>query len=260
MMWFSWHLRKFMRLYTALAFLIASSLSFTLFAQEPALSQTPKTHEDEQTVQIKATKDPDLKSYRSMIKGLDAYEKMHDLAPTAAFKYRLVAQNDSVQITGTNMRIAGDVISIAVPIETDGSFSLPRNEQAISEDAELILNQKRHSMRWRPNIRSEGLAPNQRRLGDLRLECEIRWAVEYDDMFFLRRTLFNLEGNPCHSAMVSVIFYEDQQLKSVSLIDGEKRKLFSAKDMQYTLPLHDSTWSNDSLIEFEYGGIAKNLP
>jgi hypothetical protein len=36
-----------------------------------------------QSVSVKAMKDPEIKAYRSMVAGLDAFDKHHDLAPDA---------------------------------------------------------------------------------------------------------------------------------------------------------------------------------
>jgi hypothetical protein len=215
-----------------------------------------------QAVEVSGTKDPELKPYRTMIKGLDAFEKHRHLAPTATFRFILKTQRADTPIQGTNLRIAGDTVSTPIEIADDATFTLTRNALAEEENADLMLNRKKTSVRWRPYIRSATLQPNQLRLGDLRMECEILWAIEYDETSFFVRNLFRLAGGPCHSSRISngMII---PNLESATLMSGERRlKIADASKDKFRdwlePPLYDRSWDDDTLIELRFEANLKS--
>lgn len=218
----------------------------------------PKIH----AVEVSGTKDPELKPYRTMIKGLDAFEKHRHLAPSATFKFILKTQRVDAPIRGTTLRIAGETVSTPIEIAEDGTFTLTRDALAEEENADLIFNRKKASVRWRPYIRSATLQANQLRLGDLRMECEILWAIEYDETSFFVRNLFRLAGGPCHSSRISngMII---PNLESATLVSGERRlKIADATKDKFRdwlePPLYDKSWDDDTLIELRFEEYLKS--
>jgi hypothetical protein len=251
---------KLFRLFLCLLCFAASQLH----AQENSnttsnLNQNPNTDQNLTTqnhaVEISGTKDPELKSYRNMLKGLDAFEKYHKLAPNALLRFILKPNKDVDALQGLKLNIQGDTLSIPVEIASDGSFTLVRNKLAEQENADLVLNRKKASMRWRPLIRSEGVGQNQLRLGDLRLECEILWAIESDEAPFLIRNLFRLAGGLCHSSKISYNMIIPN-LKLATLISGDRKLILAdAKRDKFrdslVPPLYDETWNDDAIIALE---------
>ncbi len=67
--------------------------------------------------------------------------------------------------------------TLALPVGSDALFDVPRSQQAWDANAELVLRRKRNEVRVWPYVRTPGLADNQRRLGDLRLECQVFVAL-----------------------------------------------------------------------------------
>jgi hypothetical protein len=124
-------------------------------------------------VKVTTTRDPVDKSYRKMIKGMERFEREHAFAPNASLRFQLLPRTPDVNMDGITLRVAGDTVSVPVPIALDNSFVLPRNEQALREDAAVLANRKTTSMTWRAMIADPGLPPGTRRLGDLRLECRV---------------------------------------------------------------------------------------
>lgn len=215
---------------------------------------TPGDSPAEQIVDVRGTRDPDLQPYRTMLKGLDAFAENQRLAPAAPLRFKLLAATPAISMTGATLRLEADNLSIAIPLANDGTFSLARDKTAFDANADLVSNKKRSTVRWRPSIVTPGLPANVRRLGDLRLECEVRWAVEQDALPFMRRNLFKLAGGPCHSAMISVPYPAGRTLTGVLLHSGERSaRLPLSKDRnRYTPPLHDSSWNDDTLLTFSY--------
>lgn len=207
-------------------------------------------------VDVHGTRDPDLLPYRTMLKGLDAYADHQRLAPAAPLRFRLLAATPATSMAGATLRLEADNLSIAIPLAADGTFTLARDKTAFDANADLISNKKRSTVRWRPSIVTPGLPPNVRRLGDLRLECEIRWAVEQDALPFMRRNLFKLAGGPCHSAMINVPYPGARPLAGVLAQSGERSARLPLTDdrSRYVPPLHDNSWNDDTLLTISYAG------
>lgn len=211
------------------------------------------------TVQLAGLRDPDFKTYRAFVRGLDTFDDRHAaLAPAAPLLFRLVAATPGAALADVTMRIASDSTSLAVPVNPDGTFVMPRHPGAAEENADIFLNKKRGSVRWRPHFNTPGLAPNTRRLGDLRLECEVRWAVESGELSILQRSVMGAVG-ACHSRHIRVLNLAPQALLEYWLVSGERRqKYLPGKDDArkglpvYSVPLHDASWPDDALVEFVY--------
>jgi hypothetical protein len=191
-----------------------------------------------------------------MLKGLDAYEKNRDQAPQSTLRFKLVSANNTPPPQDPGLRIVTDQRSLPVPVADDGSFILPRDEQAAAGNADLLTNTKKGSYRWRPEVRSANVPAGMRRLGDLRVECAVRWAVEYEDVAFVTRNMFRMAGGPCHSNLISVMFPASQPLSRVQMVSGERRAdvKLAANGKSYVPPLYDAKWNDDTLLEFTPAG------
>jgi hypothetical protein len=238
----------------AIAVLLAPLSVNPSFAQE-----APQQEEHIEAVQVTSARDPEFKTYRAFVAGVDVFEQRKELAPLAHKTFRLRTLEPAPDFRGVTMRIAGEEESVAVPVEADGSFTMPRNQQMFDENAEIILNRKKGMFRWRPHVVTPGLPPNTRRLGDLRLECAVRWAVEKSDMGFARRALFSALGGPCTTRNIIVWQQADKAIASIHLSAQERREALGKsaikpKSQVYTLPLHDKSWPDDTLVEFTYAG------
>src|SRR5258706_15058610 len=122
---------------------------------------------------VNVMRDPVDKSYRKMVKGMELFEEMRGMAPHAALRFKLLPRRPDTQMDGITLAIDAESLSIPVPVRADNSFTLERHQKALDEDAVVTSNRKTLSMTWRAEIRTPGLPPNVRRLGDLRLECPV---------------------------------------------------------------------------------------
>jgi hypothetical protein len=253
-----------MRYRHPLTILCLSVLCFSATAQGSATSaltdtaaSTPEQNTEtpaSQTVSVRAVKYPEWKPYRVFLKGIDAFEANHKLAPHAKLQFVIKPQQTALLTKDITVRIVGKETSIPVPVAPNGTFTLPRIESEVKGDAELVLNVKKDSVRWRPYVRTAELGPNVRRLGDLRLECKVVWVVEYDDIPFLLRNLVRLAGGPCKSSKIQMSFSSPKPLLAATVVEGERRvPLHVHKDgLSFIGPVHDNNWSDDALIELQY--------
>jgi hypothetical protein len=209
----------------------------------------------EQVVQVSGTRDPQLKPYRQMLKGVDAFDALHNkLAPQADMRFELREDNGSPSVAGLSLNIVGDNVRVPLPLAPDATFTIPRNQAALDDNADMILNRKKSQVMWRPHIRSPGVPDNARRLGDLRLECEMSWAVVRQDMSFVMRNSLSVAGGLCHTSMVALRYAPPHPVKAIALVSGERRQPLKVdKDGRgFVIPLHDGSWNDETLVVYEF--------
>lgn len=222
----------------------------------PALDAQPR-------VEVNGVKNPALRPYRIMSRGLDAFDKHHALAPGASLRFELWnADGTLAQASGLLLRLAGDTVDLALPVEPDATFVLPRSQPAFDDNADLVLNRKKEQMRWRPRVRSPGVPENVRRLGDMRLECEVAWAVTKDEFGFVLRSAMAAVGGMCHAPMAALYYRAPQRLAAVRLTSGERSRLLtlSADAGSFIVPLRDKSWDDESLIVYEFAPMPAPTP
>jgi hypothetical protein len=232
-------------------------------------------------VEVSALRDPVEKSYRKIVKGMDLFEqRRRSFAPNATLRFKLLPRHRETNMQGVALSIVGERVSIPVPIAADNTFTLERSQQALKEDALVIPNRKARTMTWRTEIRTPGLPPNTRRLGDLRLECLV--GMEADLISNVRDFLAEIirsirTPGYCEQREPHYLFFADRPLWSVTLVAGGRREVLSVDSMYagitrdpmtptdlqycdcevlldrtYYAPLGDPGWPNDTLIVFEY--------
>jgi hypothetical protein len=233
------------------------------------------------TVSAKANRDPVEKSYRKMIRGMELFEREKSLAPNASLRFKLLPRRRETDMNAIDMEVIGSTVAFPVAIAPDHTFSLPRDPKAFSEDAQVIPNRKAQSMTWRTEIRTPGLPPNTRRLGDLRLECRVGMEAglvsnSTNIVGRLARVILDTPSY-CDRKDPLYLFFSDKPLFSVTMVAGQRRevlpvnKLWAAAsddaslssdlpvcdcevlvDRTYVLPLGDRSWPDDTRVEFEY--------
>ncbi|KFC73456.1 hypothetical protein [Massilia sp. LC238] len=234
------------------------------------------------TVKVQSTRDPVDKSYRKMIKGMERFERERALAPTAPLRFQLLPRLPTVDMTGISLRIAGDTLSVPVEVAPDNSFVLPRNEQALREDAAVVANRKTTSMTWRAQIITPGLPAGTRRLGDMRLEClvgvEAGLVSNSSPLFGWIANALTTPEQVCNSPNGNYLFFAERPVFSVRLraVNGANERVETLPfnmlyaggeqskadllycdcqvmlDRTFYAPIWDKSWPDDTLVEFEY--------
>lgn len=218
------------------------------FAQEGAAAAA-------ETVQVSSIKDPALRPYRRMLRGLDAWEEKRALAPNASLRFELwTAEGKPAAPEGLQLRIAGNQVNIALPIDPDGSFVLPRSQEAWDDEADLVSNRKKDQIRWRPRVRTPGVPEHARRLGDLRLECEVSAAVRKEEIPLLYRAGALAAGGLCNLPMVGYVYRAPRKLASATAVAGERKLalVLHENGEAYMAPLRDKSWDNETLVVYEF--------
>ncbi len=258
------------------------TLVFMAFSPAKVLAQTVGTRAlPSVTVSAKAINDPVEKSYRKMIRGMDLFEASRSLSPNGELRFKLLPRRAETQMDRIEIEVIGSTESFAVPVLPGNTFTLARNAVALEENAQVIPNRKAQSMTWRSDIRTPGLPPNTRRLGDLRLECRVGMeaGLVSGSATFVGRMAQALINTPayCGKTKPLYLFFADKPLFSVTLVNGPRSHILpidmlyaSASDdpkladdladcdcevlidRTYFLPLGDRTWPDETLVQFDY--------
>jgi len=233
-------------------------------------------------VAVTSMRNPVDKSYRRMVEGMDLFEKRHQLAPAASLRFKLLPRHSDTDMRDIQLEIVGDSFAAPVALAPDNSFALERRAAALKENASVRPNRKAKTMTWRAEIRTPGLPPDTRRLGDLRLECEVGMQAglisNYRPVLFGLLDPFLREGPEyCRRTEPRYLFFAERPIFGVTLVAGDRREALPVErlyagasrdptwkedlaycdcevlvDRTYFLPLGDASWPDDTRIEFEY--------
>ena len=230
-------------------------------------------------VRVTTVRDPVSKSYRKMVEGMDLFEARHARAPQAELRFRLLPRKRTMRLDEIRLEVVGDSFETPVPVAKDGTFTLARDPKALAEDAQVRPNRTKQTMTWRTDIRSPGLPSSTRRLGDLRLECEVGLqAGLVSNRTAWQRFMDGLTGlaGYCERKSNNYLFFADRPVFSVTLVSGERREVLPAwqlwagaseetdlkpvlawcdcevlVDRTYTVPLGDESWPDSTWVEIE---------
>lgn len=220
-------------------------------------------------VHVDGVRNPMMRSYRAVSAGLDEFDeyrqRLAPRAPELRFRARRGARRPDTP-EGLALRIASDDASVPVPIDAGGIFIVPRLESAYASDADLVFNQKRSAFRIDPEIRTPGLPENVRRLGDLRLECRVAVAIAKKEMKFWQVAMVDTllvatdwcakfgQADSTYMKDVGFPFNAPSPLAGATLKDGERSVPLKVVKSSFEVPIGDTSWSNDALIELQYAG------
>jgi hypothetical protein len=233
------------------------AFAYTLIISNSLSCNATVVDDEAQEITVAAITNPEWKSYSAMLKGVTVFEKYHQLAPNAPLLFQLIPRGEQLTLEGVNLRIATEDKSIPILLETNATFSLPAAETVNDSKAELILNRKKDTFKWRPYIRSPETPKHMRRLGDFRLECEIDLAIEKEDASLLKRGFLATLGDICNSEKILHFYKINRPLSNIVLMAGERREALGSNYLgpdgkSFRVPLHIHSWPDDTLIEFKF--------
>lgn len=217
--------------------------------------------EDTPSVSVNGIKNPEMRSYRSVWAGLDAFDEYRALAPAAPLRFRILHADGSPagSADGLALRLAGDEGSVPVPIGADGLLTIERNRAAYDADASFILNQKDGVFSARPEIRTPGLPADVRRLGDLRLECRVMVAIAKERMSFVAKAALNtlmLGSDWCGRKDMNLAFPAPPGLADARISHGGRTLELTLHDKDFMAPVGDRSWPDDALITLTFAPSA----
>jgi hypothetical protein len=205
-------------------------------------------------VVVTSIKDAYKIAYRNVQKALDAQHDNPRLAPQARMRWRVVARDGKLLVEAPPVTISGTNGHLPVVPDSDGVFELPAAVPELGDDVELRIDARRSDVMLVPLVETGGLDASSRRLGDLRLECEMTWRLEYDDIPFALKAAMKLMGSPCGSKHFDMPLHVRHRLKSATIArDGQPTALrLGRRSMAFYAPLYDDTLGNDTLVTLAF--------
>jgi hypothetical protein len=194
-------------------------------------------------------------SYESFLDAKKAYDEYRHFAPNAPLLF--AARTHSGDVTGLKIKLIGDNTEQIVEYDEKGQFKLPFDETLLKDNVVLVSNLKRGEIFWVPVIRTEGLPDHAQRMGDLRLYCRVRWALDERDTPLHVRIAAAARGNcnashyrtaglPKPGMRVKLAY----QGKEKVLEDGLLNDVYVSHHTRWVMPLGDSDWPDDTSVTF----------
>jgi hypothetical protein len=238
---------------------------------------------DPGTVHVNGVRNPEVHAYRAILAGLDAFDAQHALAPNAPLLFQARTRGGSMLapalLKGSpasdtapaseplGARLAGDdVYVLPLALDDQGRFHVPRSQPALDADAELRLSRKQSDVRVWPYVRSPGLADNQLRLGDIRLECQVFITIAKKEAPLYAVVLGNaaMLGSDWCAFMKEIdrgwSVAMPAALGAAVLRDGQRSTALHVKGRRFEVPIGDASWSNDAIVELAYAADATTNP
>ena len=246
-----------------------------------ASAQTADSAEDsaQQVVVAGARKDPEKMSYAKFLEALDYFEKNHTEAPSAVLKFRLVPTHQ-FDVSSLTVKIKAGNEVIPLTLDPDLTFAIPRIERLRDKDAYVVVNKNSDNFVWRTYVQTPGLPPDQRRLGDLRVECRINFKSGLERFMgpggpIVGPLYATKMDDPCYAPTIDYpTFFTFRPVFNVTISDGSKQLTLKTKYLwrsgsqdvvvalpfvtnfirtySYAPPVRDGSWSNDSMLSFEF--------
>jgi hypothetical protein len=214
-------------------------------------------HASAQDSAMNGIKNPELKRYSVMYAGVEAFHANKSLAPKAAqlrFKLRPLDLAAPAALDHLTLRLSGENLSMPVPLTRDGSFVLPARDAVADPNADLVIDKNQGDYRWGVDIRSDGVPHGMRRLGDLRLECEVLVAVGKQELDGWKRAFVStilLTSDWCGSDKIRLPTWSGAPIRQATLVGGGRRVPLKVADdgMSYFAPISERGFNDETLIE-----------
>jgi hypothetical protein len=245
----------------------------------PSYAADPVEDSTQQVVVNGARGDPEKISYAKILDAMDYFDKNHSEAPAAILKFRLVPTHRFDTSTLT-VKIKTDDETVSVKLDADLTFTMPRLERLRNKDAYLVVNKKSDNFLWRSYVQTPGIAPDQRRLGDMRVECRINFKSGLEHFMgpggpIVGPIYAAKMDDPCYAPTVDFpAFFTFHPVFNVTLSDGDRKLVLETKYLwrsghqdelvalafvtnfsrafSYSPPMRDASWSNNAILNFDF--------
>lgn len=216
-----------------------------------------------QTVEVTGQGSSVLLSYKALVAGMDAYQRHKAMAPDSTLFFSMVRNRASVNMKDLTAELVGKKLRRPVTI-AKGRLLVQRDADALADGADLIVNRIHDALRLEPAVISKSVNETARRLGDLRLQCVVAYAIEREGKSFLARMLSS-EVTQCDVMRVHMSPWATRRYIGVVMRDGARveaagASAISADGKEVSVRLDDPSWSDDTLIEYQRTPLATPAP
>lgn len=239
-----------------------------------------KADDPVQVVHVTGMTDVDERSYAGIVRGMDLFERRRAMVPGAELRFELLPIRARTAMKNITLLITDGSTSVPVTLASDLGFTIDRQAAIPAAKARVRSNRRKDSLLWRARIRTPGLPPNTRRLGDLRLEWHVDYVSDLGPHWISpgSQVMMAMMERPYEMKGLQHLFLADRPLFGVTLVAGQRRQVLSTdmlylssltnalplfllslwkdrefiKDRAYDLPLSDASWPDDTLVVLDY--------
>lgn len=198
--------------------------------------------------------------FRDLLAGVDAFKKYRHYAPAATLAFFLKDRRPAA--TPATLVLRTDDKDFPLPVAADGQFDLPTAAQIGGKDGDLVANRKTGTTGVVPTVRSAADTDTSIRLGDLRLQCEVSWAIEKQSVPKSVRTFFFLGGRMCHSSKIAVNYFQGEHALASATLSEKSKQLplkIQRDGVTYWVPLGDTQWTDEAIITLTYADASLQM-
>jgi len=248
-------------------------------AATSVLAQTPPPAEPV-VVSAAVLAPRDARTVAELRRAQALFEELRALSPQGELSFRVLARLNGAQTDRLGPQLVTVSGRIDITLDALSRFRLQPQWDALPPDTEVRSRLRDGGVAWRSDVRTPGLPPNTRRLGDLRLQCKLDWGVPLGRSGVVPGgSAWVSPARQCESALTGAMNsqFADQPVLAIDLVHGARRerlsyfflhgagdnlptRMFSGgtdwahqlRDHMYRLPLHDRSWPDDTRVEFTF--------
>jgi hypothetical protein len=221
----------------------------------PALAQTNNNQNNDNDILVSGIKSPYHLTAKQLYEaGRSFIAHQSRLAPGTILQFEIDGyRNDPHAAELRFQLISANAPAVALKIDANGRFSIAIST-LISKNYYLHANRKAKFLHVSPLVMTIGTAQNDRRLGDLRLECEVFWAIERETTLLFVRGMVDMAGGLCTSRKIGFYDRSDRLLASAAVYWGKTVMplRIAFKGMSYQAPVANKLLSNDARVRLTY--------
>ena len=170
-----------------------------------------------------------------------------EFAPASQLYFRVTAK-DRAGIEGLDMYLKNGDTIIDLPLDAQSRFVLPPLN---GNGWALFANRADKALTVKPVVLSPGTSELHRRLGDLRLQCRIIWAMSGSETPIMVRAMFAAAGG-CNSGRFAYYVNTEQAISRGEVSSGSIRlpiKLWGSHS--YAVPIGERKMPNNALVNLQ---------
>ena len=204
-------------------------------------------------------------NYSDLLAGVAAFKKYRHYAPNATLTFFLGPQSEIAAAPPITLDLQTDTNDFTVPVSADGKFDLPDAKTVAGGDGYLVANRADGKVGVVPTVRSGADTETAFRLGDLRLQCEVSWAIEKQHVPKAVRSFFFIGGRMCHSSKIAVNYFHASHKLSKAELSYQARQTtvpVAHDGVTFWPPLGDTSWPDDATVTltFDSASLANTSP
>jgi hypothetical protein len=174
-----------------------------------------------------------------------AYAKNRHLAPQAPLRFHVEDASKADVALRFWLSTGDDIVDL--PISADGMVDL--SNIVVTKETKLNSNRPKGRLHLRLKIFSPSTSNQARRLGDLRLECRIMWAMVESEIPLPIKVTFAWVGNPCASKKIGIYYMEPFLLSRATVeYEGKTQSVPISKRDSYRPPIYDKKVPDEAVV------------